>query len=490
MSVEKTEKNLISLINELVKQPTETEWLEFKHNRASGQEIGEYISALSNSAALYEKQFAYIIWGVEDKTHEIIGTTFKPNKKKVGSEELENWLLRLLTPKINFRFYESCIDGNNIVLLEIASAFRHPVRFENIEYIRIGSYKKKLKDFPERERELWRVFDKIPFEKQIALDDIDDDNVIKLLDYPAYFDLLDLPLPDNKEGILKAFEAEEMLIKTDSNKWNITNLAAILFAKNLSAFSSLARKAIRVISYEGNTRMITKKEQDGIKGYAVSFKRLIDYINSLLPSNEIIKKAIRKSTLMYPEIAIRELVANAIIHQDFFLTGQSVMIEIFSNRIEIRNPGKPLINIERFIDNPPRSRNERLASFMRRIGVCEERGSGIDKVVLLTEVYQLPAPLFETSGDNTTAVLFAHKSLDKMDKSDRIRACYMHACLKYVNREYMTNSTLRERLGIETKNSAKASRYIKEALESGLIVLQDEKAAPKMRKYVPFWAPR
>lgn len=85
---------------------------------------------------------------------------------------------------------------------------------------------------------------------------------------------------------------------------------------------------------------------------------------------------------MYPELSIRELVANALIHQDFSQTGNSVMIEIYSNRLEVTNPGEPLVDTDRFLDTPPKSRNEILASFMRRINICEERGSGIDKIVL------------------------------------------------------------------------------------------------------------
>ena len=95
---------------------------------------------------------------------------------------------------------------------------------------------------------------------------------------------------------------------------------------------------------------------------------------------------------MYPELAVRELVANAVIHQGFSLRGTGLMIEMFADRMEITNPGEPLIQTERFIDSPPRSRNEALASFMRWVGVCEERGSGFDKVVSMTELYQLPAP--------------------------------------------------------------------------------------------------
>ena len=486
--IQQTVEQLSSLFYELSKLSNETGWLELKQNRADHQEIGEYISALSNSAALYEKPFAYMLWGVDDKTHNILGTTFRPASTKIGNEELESWLLRLLSPRINFNFSEFEIDGNIVVLLEIASAFKQPVQFKNIEYIRIGSYKKKLKDFPEKERDLWRIFEKTPFEKLIAKEEVDDDEVIKLLDYPAYFDLLNQPLPNNKIGILKAFESENMIIRTDSNKWNITSFGAILFAKNLDSFTSLSRKAIRVVLYKDNSRIETIKEQVGNKGYASGFEGLIDFINGLLPSNEVIEKALRKKVQMYPELAVREIVANAIIHQDFFISGSGVIIEIFSDRIEITNPGKPLVSIDRFLDTPPRSRNEILASFMRRIGICEERGSGIDKIVFQTELFQLPAPLFELVENNTKAVLFAHKPLNKMDKADRVRACYLHACLKYVNREYMTNSTLRERFGIEPHNSATVSRYIKEALESGAISFLDKDAAPKMRKYIPSWA--
>jgi predicted HTH transcriptional regulator len=102
----------------------------------------------------------------------------------------------------NFRFHEFAVDTFPVVLLEIGAAFRHPVQFKNTEYIRIGSYKKKLKDYPEKERELWRVFDKTPFEREIAAENLSADDVLRLLDYPAYFDLLKLPLPEARDGIL------------------------------------------------------------------------------------------------------------------------------------------------------------------------------------------------------------------------------------------------------------------------------------------------
>jgi ATP-dependent DNA helicase RecG len=488
VNIDRQGDEIFGILTELRKLPQETEWVEFKHNNAEPEEIGEYLSALANAAALNGKVNAWLVWGVHNDTHEIVGTTFNPTTTKVGNEELESWLLRLLTPKINFRFFTLQAEDAPVVLLEIGPAFRHPVRFKGAEFIRIGSYKKRLKDFPEKERELWRVFDRISFEKEIAAETIAADEVLKLIDYPAYFDLLSLSLPEGRDGILAALAAEDMIARSRGGQWNITNLGAVLFAKRLTDFRPLARKAVRVVLYKGEGRVETVREQQGGKGYASGFEGLIGFITNLLPSNEVIGQALRKQVPMFPELAIRELVANAIIHQDFHLTGTAPMVEIFANRMEITNPGLPLVQTDRFLDSPPRSRNEALASFMRRIGVCEERGSGVDKVVAQTELYQLPAPLFETTEEHTRAVLFAHRDIKDMDKADRIRACYLHACLRYVQRDFLTNGSLRERFGVEEKNKAAISRYIREAVEVGMIRPVNEDAARKMMKYVPFWA--
>lgn len=488
MTIDRTHDYLLSLLHELRKLPRETEWVEFKHNNDNPEEIGEYLSALANAAALMGKVHAYLVWGVDNESHNIIGTAFRPTNARVGNEELESWLLRLLKPKINFRFYTLIVDDNSVVLLEIGAAFRHPVQFKNTEFIRVGSLKMKLKDFPEKERDLWRVFDRIPFEREIAAENVTVDDVLKLLDYPAYFELLSLPLPEGRDGILAALVADEMIAPGMDGKWNISNLGAVLFAKRLADFRPLRRKAVRVVLYKGEGRVETVREQEGSKGYASGFEGLVGFVTNLLPSNEVIGQALRKEVPMFPELAIRELVANAIIHQDFHLSGTAPVVEIFSNRMEITNPGLPLVKTDRFLDSPPKSRNEALASFMRRIGVCEERGSGVDKVVFQTEFYQLPAPLFETTDEHTRVVLFAHREFREMDKVDRVRACYLHACLRYVQRDFMTNTTLRERFGIEEKNSSMASRIIRDTIEAGLIRCHDETVGSKARKYMPWWA--
>ena len=488
MTTNRTTEYLTSLVHELCNLPSETESVEFKHNNEDPQEIGEYLSALANAAALNGKANGYLVWGVQDDSHAVVGTTFQPTTARKGNEPLESWLLRLLDPKVHFRFYDVAVDDRPVVVLEIARATRRPVRFSGTEYIRIGPVKKALKEAPDRERGLWRIFDQTPFEDLIAAERLSADAVLRLLDYPVYFDLLELPLPANQDGILAALAEDQLILVCDAGGWNVTNLGAMLFAKKLADFPRLKRKAMRVIQYRGAGRVETLKEQVGGKGYASGFEGLIGYINGLLPSNEVIGQALRKTVLMFPELAVRELVANALIHQDFFVTGAGPMVEIFDDRIEITNPGEPLVDIQRFVDTPPKSRNETLASMMRRFRICEERGSGIDKVVLQVELYQLPAPLFEVPEGFTRAVLFAHRPLAEMDKADRVRACYLHACLKYVTRGFLTNASLRERFGIDEKNKATASRYIKEAVQEGTIRPFDESAARKMMKYVPFWA--
>lgn len=480
---------LTGLLHELRQHPRETEWVEFKCNNASPEPVGEYISALANSAALCGKTNGYIVWGVDDETHEIEGTTFRPTQAKKGNESLESWLLRLLTPRIHFRIAEFEVDGKPVSMIEIPRAAHQPVRFQGVEYVRVGSYKKKLGEFPEKERQLWRVFDVTPFEQQVAADRVSGADVLQLLDYPVYFRLLDIPLPDGRDGILGRLAADQMIRIRQDGSWDILNLGAVLFANDLSRFRHLARKAVRVVVYDGHGRVKSKRERQETKGYAAGFEGLIGFLKDLLPDNEIVGEALRRTVPMYPELAIRELVANMIIHQDFTVTGTGPMVEIFEGRLEITNPGEPLMDTDRFLDTPPQSRNEALASFLRRVGICEERGTGVDKVVSQTEFYQLPAPLFEVAGGHTRAVLFAHQPFAEMDKADRIRACYLHACLQYVQRKQMTNSSLRDRFGIEARNRAQVSRVISDTVDAGIIRPRDpESESRKHASYVPYWA--
>mgnify|MGYP006107943997 FL=1 len=482
-----TETELKTLIKELVSHSQETEWLEFKLNFHSNQEIGERISALANGACLSKKQYGFLVFGIEDKTHNIKGTTFKVKTATKGQEELENWLIQRLDPRIDFKTYEfEYSEGINISMYIIPAAVNRPVKFTNQAYIRIGSYTRLLKDFPEKESKIWNKKDNVKFELQLAKENIDADSVVSLLDTQVYFDLLKLPYPSNRKGVIDKFISENLIVKK-TTKFSITNLGAILFSKNLEDFPDLKRKSIRVIVYKHNNKIETIREQIGGKGYVSGYQGLIDWVNSQLPANEEIGKAFRDDKRMYPEIAVRELLANAIIHQDFEEKGFP-MVEIFSDRIEITNPGIPLITPERFIDEY-QSRNDILADLMRRLGICEEKGSGIDKVIFYNEMYQLPAPDILIQEKHTKVIIYSYKTLNQMDKKDKIRACYQHCCLKYVSNDKMTNQSLRERFKIESKNAAIASRIIKEALKGNVIKEDDpESNSRKYKKYIPFWA--
>ena len=165
------------------------------------------------------------------------------------------------------------------------------------------------------------------------------------------------------------------------------------------------------------------------------------------------------------------------------------MVEIFTDRIEISNPGSPLIDTLRFIDHHPQSRNEKLAALMRRMNICEERGSGIDKVIFNIEVFQLPAPDFIADENFLKVILYGPKTLRQMDKIDKIRACYQHCALKFVSGENMTNLSLRERFNIQEKNYPTASRIITDTIAEGLIKdYGPGKKSKKYARYIPFWA--
>lgn len=278
------------------------------------------------------------------------------------------------------------------------------------------------------------------------------------------------------------------MIDFDGKYYAIRRIAALLLAKRMNDFEDLARKAPRVIVYEGNSKFSPKLDRTAESGYAVGFRDLINFINDQLPQNEVIEQALRNKVKLVPEVAIREVVANALVHQDFSISGTSVIIEIFANRVEIANPGNPLVPIERFIDGY-QSRNERMADLMRRMNICEERSSGIDRLIHAAEVYQLPAPEFRADLRRTRVIIFGHKPFKEMTREDRVRACYQHCSLRWVMSERMTNKSLRERFQLTESKMASVSQIISATIEARLIK-QDQSAGDsrKFARYVPIWA--
>jgi len=483
-----TDERTLALIDDLRNLPAETSWVEFKENNADPQMIGKLISALSNAARLADQHFAYVLWGVRDADHSVAGTSFVPTKQMQQGQPLELWLAQRLRPGIAFAFKPIDDQGAKLVLLEIPAAATSPVEFERTAYIRIGNTTPRLSEHPERLRALWAKLQPFAWETGIAAQFLTGDDVLARLDYASYYDLTGQPLPDNRAGIFEKLAADRLIAADVGGHWNISNLGAILFARQLSDFpSAIARKAVRFVSYDGLNRADTVTHRyDLHKGYASGFMGLINYIDGLLPHNEHIGKAFREEKPLYPVIAIRELIANALIHQDMTITGAGPLIELFTDRLEITNPGQPLVSPDRFLDSPPRSRNEALASLMRRMRLCEEQGTGIDKVITTVELHQSPPPDFRTEGEAVRAVLFAPRRFAEMTTEERVRACYQHAALKHVSGQRMKNATLCERFGIDPKNKAQASVVIRQTLDGGLI-RPAEPGNPKAG-YLPSWA--
>lgn len=450
--------------------------------------IGSDISVLANSAANRGKNQSYMVWGVNNETHDIVGINYNRFSKLAKNQEIDSWLKNTISKNADFDFFDAEIDGKKLVVLIIQKAVGQPVTFKKNSFIRIGSYTKPLRDYPAVEAQLWDKLRLNNFEKIAAKSELHKDEIFQYLDFTCYFDLQNIPIPTNQDGILHYMLEDSIVLKQDNGLYSITNLGAVLFAKRIADFPSVSRKAIRVVQYEDDTKLKILKEYNGIRGYAVGFEGLIGFLEALLPSEEVITETVRKSVTKYPMIALREIIANALIHQDFTIPGTSPLVEIFTSRIEITNPGTPLVDINRFIDNPPKSRNEILSGLMRRLKMCEELGSGWDRIALECELKQLPAPKINLYEENTKVILFSELPFANIPHEDKLWTCYLHSCLKQVTHEGLTNSSLRQRFGLEEKSSAPISRLIKEAVEKGLIKAFDPDTAPKHMKYVPFWA--
>lgn len=459
--------------------PAETERLEFKEARHQfdKEKLLRYCVALAN----------------ERGGHLIMGVTDKPPRQVIGSnafasaEELNDMKARI-TGKLKMRVdtVEWIHSGKRVLIWAVPSRpLGVPLDHDGAYLMRAGEALVPMT--PDHLRSIFAEGELNWFE-QPAKSRAGADEVIALLDSQAYFDLLKLPYPTGREGVLEKL-ASEGLIAHSSEGWTISNLAAVLLAKKLEAFSpSLARKAPRVVIYEGTGKLVTREDKAGGRGYAVGFSGLVEFVHSAAPQNRFIEQAVREEVKMFPKQALRELIANALVHQDFSASGASVMIEMYADRVEISNPGLPPIKVERFIDEY-RSRNERLADLMRRLGLCEEKGSGVDKVVSAAEAYQLPAPDFRVGELRTTAVLFAHQEFPEMRKADRVRACYQHCCLQYVTGHRMSNHSLRQRFGLAESKAATVSLVIGAAKEAGLIKADDsETLSSRYARYLPFWS--
>lgn len=455
--------------------PREHEHLEFKEakNQYDSTKLFRYCVALANEGG------GKLVLGVTDKPpRAVVGSRAFPDVAEVQSRILERLRFRVDVEEIQHP------EGRVVV-------FHVPSRPAGTAYHLDGAFLMRSGEdtIPMSEDRLRAIFEegKLDWLSRPAREGCTGDSIVDLLDTQSYFELMKLPYPSERDAVLDRLEREQIVVASAVG-WTISTLGALLFAKRLADFGVLAGKAPRVIIYEGASKVRTKRERTATRGYAVGFQGLIEFVESQTPANEVIEQALRRESRMFPSIAIRELVANALIHQDFSVSGASVMIEVYDDRIEVSNPGQPAVTPDRFIDEY-RSRNERLADLMRRLGACEEKGSGIDKVIDTAEVFQLPAPEFRVDSVRTTAVLYCHRQFDAMGREDRVRACYQHCCLRYVLRQKATNYSLRSRFGLADDRTETVSRILRDTVSANLIKLEDPaSSSKKFARYLPYWA--
>lgn len=455
--------------------PSEHQRLEFKEAKLQYdyRKLCQYCVAIANEGG------GFLILGISNKPpRRVVGT--KASLDAIGQAQK---LFETLGFRVDIEEVQHP-DGRVVV-------FEIPSRPRGTAYHLDGAYLMRSGEalVPMSEDQLRRVFaeGKPDWVEAHTKANLSAQDVVELLDTQTFFELLKLPYPTERAGVIERLEHERVIDKVDES-YSIRRLGALLLAKRMEDFPELGRKAPRVVVYTGTTKLETRLDQVGVKGYAVGFQGLVRFVMAQLPQNEVIKDALRAEVKLVPEVAIRELVANALIHQDLTMTGASVMIEVFSNRLEISNPGEPIVPVERFIDGY-QSRNERLASLMRRMGICEEKSSGIDRVVHTAEVFQLPAPDFRVANSRTLVIIYGPRKFADMDRDDRVRACYQHCALKWVMSERMTNQTLRERFRLAEGKSAVVSQIIGAAIESGLVKADETVGGSrKFARYLPFWA--
>jgi ATP-dependent DNA helicase RecG len=409
-------------VDGFLKLPAETEWVEFKHNNDNPQMIGEYLSAISNSAALECQPFGYIVWGIEDGTHNVVGTTFKPRQKKgQGNEDLEPWSNKLLSPRINFRIFEfDTDDGTPVVLFEIQAANTAPVAFSGRRYVRVGSHKKLLGEHPEKERRLWEIVSgpAVDWSAEICesatIDSLDPEAIRRARSEYA----------DRFEGDpKKAHLAKEVWEWDDVSFLNkikvaidgrLTRAALILLGK--------AESTHHVAPAQPRMTWILKDDNNVERDYRHYDPPFLLAVDDLLENvRNLTVRHLPDGTLFpinvsqYDPWVMRETLHNCIAHQDYGKAGRIIVVEqpdslLFTN-LGAFYPG----SVEEVVvrDSPQEySANPLLAQAMVNLNMIDTIGSGIKRTFRIQRDRNFPMPTYDLSEPERVKVRLIGQILD------------------------------------------------------------------------------
>lgn len=475
-------ENALKLLEKSLKPvPSELNSLDWKSGLSDKTDrLAQHLSAFSNLSG-----GGILVYGINND-----GEPQSMSKEEIEAtvQKLSNIAKNNLSFSITIEHAVMDYEGHPLLFIYVPEQHNKPVALRGNDifnaYIRSGNQTVKMSG--QQVREYIALSNGFQYEERIAKRDLSKQEVLELLDYRKFYELRDKNIPTSEDTVLAALEQFNYVKKTSDGLWNITNLGAILFAKHITDFSFIAGKTILVRKYQSTNNRQMQYEYVIDKGYAAGFEELLDHIMRNTSTERI--DGLREAVPTYPRVAVREFVANALVHQDFAITGMPITVEIFSNRLIITNPGASLNDINRLIDLPPQSRNEMLAQSLLLLGICERRGSGVDRAIEAIEGMHLPAAKFSAGESHTRVTLYPEKLISDMTKQEKIDACYQHACLMYEDDLSINNQSMRDRFHLDKNKSAVVSRIISDTLEAGKIKLADDNiASRKYATYIPFY---
>lgn len=385
-------RDTMGLIHHLCSYRTEREWFEFKVNWFEPFALGEYVSAISNSAACAGKKEGYFVWGIHDNTHTIEGTDFDPDCN-VKNEPLKHFLARQLSPDNNFEFVEAFVGDKRLVVLIIPAAKVAPVSFKNERYIRIGSSKENLRKYPEKESYLFEVL-------RHGFPTIENTP-------SAYQDL-------TFEKLLIYYGAKGLKLSPDTFKKNLELLTEDgqynILAQLLSDNSHIP---IRVSIFSGKTKAdnMYSVREFGYQCLLYSLDEILRYgdVLNILQADETERIVERKEVPLFENDAFREAVVNAFVH-NAWVTGNEPMLTVFSDRIEILSRGTlaPEQTMEGFFAGESIPVNRKLSEIFLQLHISEKTGRGVPKI---TQIYGKEAYEFR---ENAIVVTIPFKWINVM----------------------------------------------------------------------------
>lgn len=474
------EKAIKLLTDSLHPVPAELNELDWKSGLSDKSDrLAQHISAFANL-----KGGGFLVYGVNND-----GSCFDMQKDEIDAiiQKLGNIAQNNLANSIQIEHAIMFFEGKSLLFVHIPEQPDKPVHLRGKDVY--SSYRRSAGQTVKMSRNQVKTIiaesQGITFEQQTAKKNLTSEDVLNLLNYKAFYERIDKNVPSSTDSILNKM-SDYGFCETNGELWNITNLGAILYANSLGDFEDLRNREIVIHKYVGTNNRQQEYEQHISKGYAVVFEDVVEMVMQNTGKEKI--EVRRELVPTYPRVAIREIAANMLVHQDFGIAGIPITIEIFSNRITFTNPGAPLNNINRLIDLPPNSRNEKLAQTMFMLHICEKRGSGIDRAVAAIEEMILPAVKFTKGDEHTKVYLYPQKSLKDMTKQEKIEACYQHACLMFEDDKPINNQSVRVRFELNDHQSSVASRIIADTLEAGLLKLANaDITSRKYATYIPYY---